>query len=75
MRGVNLVFTVGLIGFASTALGGGKPKDSVREPVAKPSTAIETPMPKKDLFVAGEDGYATYRIPGIVVTQHAAPRS
>ena len=36
--------------------------------LAAEAKAELTPV-KTDLFVAGEDGYATYRIPGIVVTQ------
>ena len=67
MRRAVVIFTAGLMGCVSTTWAA-EAKDSVREPVAKPSAAIETPV-KTDLFVAGEDGYATYRIPGIVVTQ------
>jgi sialidase-1 len=34
-----------------------------------PARAEESPLPKIDLFRAGENGFALYRIPGIVVTR------
>ncbi|MCY2993931.1 MAG: sialidase family protein [Planctomycetota bacterium] len=67
MRKVTLFFMVGLMGCVSTTWAA-EAKDSARKPVTKPPAAVET-LVKMDLFVAGEDGYATYRIPGIVVTQ------
>ena len=62
-----LFFLVGLMGCVTTTWAA-EAQDSVREAGTKPPAAVETPA-KMDLFVAGEDGYATYRIPGIVVTQ------
>ena len=67
MRRAVVIFTAGLMGCVTTTWAA-EAQDSVREAGTKPPAAVETPA-KMDLFVAGEDGYATYRIPGIVVTQ------
>ena len=67
MRRAVVIFTAGLMGCVSTTWAA-EAQDSVRGAGTKPPAAVETPA-KMDLFVAGEDGYATYRIPGIVVTQ------
>ena len=53
MRGLMLVLTAWLAESAAFAA----------------ETKPELAPVKTDLFVAGENGYATYRIPGIVVTQ------
>ena len=67
MGRTRLLSTAVLLGLLSTSRAE-EAQDSVREAGTKPPAAVEMPV-KMDLFVAAEDGYATYRIPGIVVTQ------